>query len=444
MPKKFRDYLFLFFILVFLVATGLISLYASGYKINWGWPPRLNRFLIKTGLVIVDSVPRGATIYLNDQRQTEFSLNPWAGDYLTTNAKIQNVLPGEYTLRLELTGYWPLTKKISVYSGQSTYLKDINLFRSDQARWLAGGATTSPLQLSPSRKYLYAPAEKKIITIKTGQVRNLPTSDANNQGQWLTAEDKIMLAGHFFAPEAADDVDYQALIGAQATDWYYDAPTKRLYYQNKSALSYLDIAAKTSTLLLSGNWQTYQPRDEKLFVVGSDGDKTFLRKFSRTAANAEQEISLPTVARYRFAPANNQWLTLYDDQNKTLYLFNPDNLASSEKTINNVSDWQWLDGTTLIYNNRWEIYLVDLRLNNTVLLTRVGEEIKKLAWNKNRDYLIFATADSLNVYDQKIGLITKIFQATQIAAPVLDDKTDTLYFWAEAGGQSGIYSLLLK
>ena len=62
MSKKLRDYLFYFFIIFFVVGTVLISLYASGYKFNLSWPLKFNRVLIKTGMIAVDTIPRGAVV----------------------------------------------------------------------------------------------------------------------------------------------------------------------------------------------------------------------------------------------------------------------------------------------------------------------------------------------------------------------------------------------
>ena len=179
MPKKTRDYIFYFFIFFFITGTVLISLYASGYKFNLSWPLKFNRILIKTGMIAVDTVPSGAIVYLNDKPQANFSLNPFKKEYLTTAVKVKNVLPGEYDLRLERAGYWPFQKKINVYSGQTTFAEDINLFRNSAPLLLAAGGETET-QLSANRKYLYIPMAKKIITLKNGETRIIPTASSES------------------------------------------------------------------------------------------------------------------------------------------------------------------------------------------------------------------------------------------------------------------------
>ncbi len=441
MSKKIRDYIFFIFVLSFIVGTTIISLYASGYKFNLSWPPHISRLLIRTGMIVVDSAPRGATIYLNDKPAASFSLNPWSKQYLTTAAKVKNVLPGEYTLKLERDGYWPLSKKISVYSGQTTFAENINLFRDDLPFFITA-ATTSEIALSANYKYLYIAGPGKIITLKNNEEKTLPL---NGRGRWLKNQDQILVKGWLFPVDKTAGINYSQTIGAGANNWYYEENTKRLYYQNDSLIAYLEADSQMSHLVLSGGrYLAYEPHGDSLFYVAAESGQTILKKYSLKNQATEQQMILPNVGHYLFSPDGRPFITLYDDQNKTLYLINPENLAGGSRTINNIISWAWLDDNTLVYNNNWEIYLFDLRQNSASLLTRVGEEIRQIIWNSRNDYLIFSTDSGLNVYDLKIGLITKIFQAEKIGSPVLDDKNGTLYFWAKIGKQEGIYSLLLQ
>ena len=160
MPKKVRDYLFIVFIVLFVFMTIGISLYASGYKFNLSWPLRFNRLLQKTGMLALATVPSRAIVYLNDVPQKNLSVNPWKKDYLTTPVKIKNILPGEYELRLEETGYWPYKQKIWINSGQTTFVEDVNLFK-ENLPLLVLSTPEDSLALSPDKKYLFLDKTKK-------------------------------------------------------------------------------------------------------------------------------------------------------------------------------------------------------------------------------------------------------------------------------------------
>lgn len=443
MSKKFRDSLFIVFILFFVIGTILISLYASGYEISLTWPPKSNRLLIKTGMITVDSSPSEANIFLSGHQITNFSLNPWDISYLRTPAKIRNITPGEYDLRLERPGYWPLTKHIRVYPGQTTFLEDLNLFRNNLPLLI----TSTPegrLTLSPSHRYLYASSEQKIITLNNGLINSLTTT-SSTPATWLNNTDELLQDGKLLSPSNNTAIDYQKLIGTEAANWYYDENNNRLYYQNANSLGYLDTNQKNGTLVLSGEtYLTYEARDDQLFVVVKNQGKTILKKYSIAQRQLEQEINLPSVGSYKFVSSGYNFLTLYDEQNQTLYLINPTDINNKIVTLNKVISWNWIDDNNLLYNNNWEIYRLDINLNTNVLITRVGEAISSLAWNAKKNYLIFSTAKSLNALDLVTGNITKIFQTEKISSPVLNEKSDMLYFWAKVGQQEGVYSLLLQ
>jgi len=442
MSKKFRDCLFYLFIIFFVIGTLLLSLYASGHKFNLSWPLKFNRLIIKTGMIAVDTVPGGAIVYLNDKPQSNLSLNPFKKEYLNTAAKVKNVLPGEYDLRLERAGYWPFQKKIFVYSGQTTFAEDINLFREDTPLLLAASAETET-QLSASRKYLYIPAVKKIITLKNDEARIIPEDGGSSS--WLKNEDKLLAAGNIYGINAAGDAQYEQLIGTEADNWYLDESKNRLYYRAGNSLAYLKLANKTSALAVSGEtYPTYEPRGENLFFVSSDSGRVSVKRYSLLSQKIENELNLPAVGQYEFRHDGAKSLVLYDNQNKTLYLLNPDNLTGGGQTIKDIISWQWLDENTLLYNNTWEIYRFDLKTGNSDLLTRVGEEIKKIIWNGDKNYLIFSTANSLNALDIKMSAATKIFQAEKITGASLDEKNDIIYFWAKIGAAAGVYKMILQ
>ena len=441
MSKKIRDWIFYLFIFFFVVGTVLISLYASGYKFNLSWPLKFNRLLIKTGIIAIDTMPRGAVVILNDEAQSNLSFNPFKTEYLTTAAKVKNVMPGEYDLRLELDGYWPFQKKIYVYSGQTTFAEDINLFRDDTPLLMATSSETG-LGISASRKYLYIAALGKIINLKNGVERIVPASAA---ATWLKNSDLLLINGSIYGISPTEDIDYGRLIGDKADSWYLDEASDRLYYRNGSSLGYLKLSNKTSGLAVSGeNYQAYEPRGDNLFFVVADSGRVALKKYSLASQKTEQELNLPAVGRYEFRRDGMKTLSLYDNQNKTLYLLDPDNITNSIQTIKNVVSWQWTDEDNLIYNNTWEIYSFNLKTGTSDLLTRVGEEIRELIWNGENDYLIFSTANSLNALDMKMNAATKIFQTDKLSGATLDMKDDILYFWARQGDAAGAYKMILQ
>jgi len=443
MSKKIRDYLFATFIILFLILTIFISLYASGYRFNVSWPLRFDRLLQKTGTLVLDTVPSGAVIYLNDKPQKDSSWRPWKKTYLVTPTKIKNLLPGEYTLRLEKIDYWPIDKKIAINSGKTTFVENVNLFRNNLPL-LTVDSSSHTISFSSDHKYLYLVDDKKIINLKTGQEKTLEISSTDN-GQWLLGGEKILIQGTIFDPEKNNDINYQKIIGSEADLWYWEDTTGRLYYRYKNSLNRLESDGKTNLILIKDeNCLAYEPRNDHLFFISQNKEKTILKDYSFKSNLVEAELDLPNVGDYYFYQDNKKFISLYDQKNKTLYLLDPNSLKDSDEIIKNVTSWQWLNDEQLLYSNNWEIYLFDLRQNQTTLITRVSEEIKNLLWHKGNDYLIFSTATSLNAADFRNGTITTIFKTEQLSSPLLDNKNNAIYFYAKIGQQEGIYKLSLQ
>ena len=63
MTPRFRKFLYLFFILLFFIITPITWSIAAGYRFNFS-----KMSLQKTGMLIINSEPEDAVIYINDKK----------------------------------------------------------------------------------------------------------------------------------------------------------------------------------------------------------------------------------------------------------------------------------------------------------------------------------------------------------------------------------------
>lgn len=126
MTLNTRRALSVIFILIFIIITPAIMLYAAGYKMS------KNGFSMqRTGMFIINSKPEGAKIYIDGEIQKNWSGSIFGGKkFISTPAKIKNLLPGEYDMKLELDGYWDWQKKLTISPGDSTFAENIYLFKN--------------------------------------------------------------------------------------------------------------------------------------------------------------------------------------------------------------------------------------------------------------------------------------------------------------------------
>lgn len=431
------------FVFLFLIMTVGLSLYASGYKFNLSWPPKFNRLLQKTGMLALATEPTRATIYLNNKPQKDLSLNPWKNDYLLTPAKIKNILPGEYELRLEQAGYWPYKQKIRINSGETTFVEDVNLFKNNLPLIILASPETNLIQ-SLDKKYLYLQSSKKIINLKTELVQELVFSEKSD-GIWLK-NNKLMAAGNFFDPtKGSNDTSYADLIGAGATDWYYEESSGNLYYKNNKSINHLAINNKLNTQIISGDdYLAYLPRQTKLYTIINTNKQNKLQVYTLGSNQTEGSWTLPNNGHYIFIDDITSKVAVYDDQNRTLYLFNANNLNDGPILISNIKSWAVVNGQSLIYANDYEIYIFNFQNSRSDLITRRSEQIEKIIWNASGNYLLFSGPTTLNVLDFKNQNATLLFRAEKIISPILDEKNDNLYFWAKVGQQEGVYKMLMQ
>ncbi|MFZ4648016.1 MAG: PEGA domain-containing protein [Patescibacteria group bacterium] len=390
MNKKFRDAMFIFFVLLFLVATFLLSLYAAGYRLDFARALK-GRVLQKTGTLILASTPKGASIYL-DGKQAKSSGSIIFGNYATTPAKVKNLLPKEYLVEVKLDGYWPWEKKMTVFGGQSTYAENIVLFkRCVPAEAQESIAESCAINLSGIVKDagIQQTLEKKI-----GKTEKLKTED-----------------------------------------------NSLFFFGNSEQISSYNQNNEETSVILDGKinqeeYLDYLPKDGRLLVVAKNGSRIELRDYNLENNAIVTKINLPGAWKYELSSNQDHIVAAYNPDGRNLFLFDSNTLNPRGGAISEASFWSWIGDEQLLVAGDFEINSYDLKNNNRWLITRISEKITGLTWSKKKKYLIYTTDKSINSIDlyEGSGRITKLLDGNKISQPSLDEKTKTLYFQAKNNG----------
>jgi hypothetical protein len=99
---------------LFFIISPLVIMYTAGYRYDIA-----SRTILETGVISIDIEPRDAQVVLNTipiQKQIPIRLT--------------NRAPGRYTVSFSRDGYHPFEHMILVESKQTTYLRDITLFKN--------------------------------------------------------------------------------------------------------------------------------------------------------------------------------------------------------------------------------------------------------------------------------------------------------------------------
>lgn len=127
------------FIIIFFAMAPAVVFYTAGYRYN----PKKG-VIERNGTLIVDSIPKGASITLNGSVVPERS-----------PVTLQNVAPGTYTIRVTSPGYSIWEKTLDVRPERVTFANHIHLWKTSGPVFLVPEHVRG-IRASPSGRYLAA------------------------------------------------------------------------------------------------------------------------------------------------------------------------------------------------------------------------------------------------------------------------------------------------
>jgi hypothetical protein len=121
MTYKTRIGILIGFIILFFITAPVVVLYTAGYR----WNEKKVR-LEKVGIIFLRSHPSGADIYLDGKLRSEH-----------TSARLRNLLPSTYEVKVTKDGYSDWKKDLPVSSAKTTFAEGIVLWKVAQPEAVA-------------------------------------------------------------------------------------------------------------------------------------------------------------------------------------------------------------------------------------------------------------------------------------------------------------------
>jgi len=106
------------FILLFIIIAPLLIFYALGYRYNW-----TNRNIEKNGALYIKSFPSNAEIFIDNKK-----IKP------KTPTQVVEISSGKYDVSVKKDKYVPWTKKLEIYSGETSFAEAIVLFLANREK----------------------------------------------------------------------------------------------------------------------------------------------------------------------------------------------------------------------------------------------------------------------------------------------------------------------
>lgn len=442
MTLKVRRILSLIFITLFLVMTPAVMLYAAGYRLA-----KNGLAIQKTGMFIIDSKPKGAKIFIDGRAKTSRS-GPLFNKkkFVATPAKIKNLLPGEYNLKLELEGYWDWQKKLTVKPGASTFAENIYLFKSALPAQVAPAdlksISLSPLSgqaviLSADLITFLNLADESEKTVKRGRLAGKNISLSQDQT-------KVIIDDYLYNfANLNSALDLKKLT---PDSFNYKWSGGILYYQDRNSVYRLEPSGLPKKIIGDKTLNDYLVKNNYLYLISKTGAAANLEVMDLAAGKSVKSLNLPAALHYSFINPEHNLINLYDQSHKILYLIDP--LAAYQplkEIISNVKIAAWAGADTLLYANDFEIWLYGLETKNKILLTRISDAIGQASLHPSKDYLIYSTKQALyalELDEREKRNFTELVKFDSVGSFALEE--NIIYFSGKIGQAEGLYKFLIQ
>ncbi|OGH69705.1 MAG: hypothetical protein A3C90_03940 [Candidatus Magasanikbacteria bacterium RIFCSPHIGHO2_02_FULL_51_14] len=437
LTRPVRLGIMLFLIAVFCIAAPAIILYTAGYRYDFK-----TQKIKQTGVISIDVLPRSAAVFLNDVRIQK-----------SLPIRLPNRAPGAYRLRIEADGYKPWEKDITVESKQTTYIRDVTLFKNalpaavlpadssdaDDAFFSADGAYVlflareqdiyeiTLLDLREKRETPIMRARQEsspaidwspfsptaAIRTEENGVANVRLLDARNPS--AAAVFPVPVAGHIrmqwprnpVAPSVfinenetvieLSENSRRSIGGASSSVWYVDE--KRRLWQ-------FDATAKTVSL---GSENTI----ENLFSLQHDLEDILDVNDERLIGKSQERVlNIPLATRDERAPTT----------------------VSAGNARFNVATGEWLVWSP------WELWTI-YPDGNVELLNRTSDPVVSIVPLDEFGLLLLVTENKLLGFNPGYYVTHELFAGGNIEKIAADVAERKIYFWGTVGTNRGLFEL---
>ncbi len=443
-----RRIVYVFFILIFLIAAPIIILRVSGYRFNFA-----RRDWQKTGMIFLETKPSEVNVYLE---------GALVGNKTPVNLK--DLVPNKYNLKIEKEGFQNWEKEIQVIEGQTREIQYVRLFRSGQVPKLLAGKEI--IQTAPeikNNKILALAKDENdgevliLIDLKNGEVKEIKSWSKKEKIfekiEFIDNGARVAVYGAgnltlYSLNNSGVELDLNERLGAGKKIDKIKMPSDNsgsVYYADKGVLKRYNWSAEREEVILNYEPLDYLVKGTKIYLLDNESlDRTILRVMDQN--QAEEPLVLGSMERgnYQIIEENNNFLTISNESKKEMLVV--DLKENKNEWLKNVSFHQWgASGTEMIFGNDYELWVyrpLD-KQNSYTLFTRVSSKIEAVNWYPVESHIFYAENGLIKGLEniEKDGLTFGIGQYGKLNKILINDAGDKLFFVGEVGKTQGLYEL---
>jgi len=443
------------FIAAFFIVAPAIILSTAGYRYNF-----LRQRFERTGVMLVESRPEGASVVLNGKPQKS-----------ETPARLQKLSPGPYAVRVEKPGYHAWEKSVAVQSRVTTFLNEISLFRETAPVLFVETGTTSGETYSYDARYAAAVvgtrsgSELVIFDLRDGAVTRpyrgsidaarLRLSWSRDGRRLLIRRDPAPAGSpasgargpaHLLwdAADPADVIDLAEETGLAFTSALWAQDADRLYAAADGLLYEIDPALGLASPVGPAP-DAAVVADGTVYGIAPGSPATLVKH--RLREDAYETVAELPSANFAPLPGRDGKIAYVSTAGERLFVIDPSS-GRQEAFEGRGSGGAWsADGERLLYWNDLEVRLYDASSGIDALITRLTGPIRHAAWHRPEWNAVYASGDSLFAIEtaDRDGRVTVPLGAfDELRTFVSSRNGDYLYAFGTVGGRHGLWRQRLR
>jgi len=395
MNLMLRRALYLSFFLIFFAVIAWLLLYLQGFRYN----PAKHK-LERTGAIMVDSAPSGATIVLNGAIQAT-----------ETTATIQPLKPGDYETIVNLPGFQTWRKILNVKPSRVTFTGRIRLWPPPSTGDSISGTALTTSSLAPNgENILYysntgLSSGLSLFNLASGKVNLLsrPSNSTVLTTEWSPDSHEILISENsstgvtwrIFNLEYGAWEQLALPTSTKPTAIRWGSNSSSLYLSTINELYQWNRRGRNLKLLWRETMVDFRVHDGLIFGLTRQLNGVLnlkiLNQSNLQLVPLEDQPTLST--NVVFLEAREAWLPLFDQDRHTLYLLHsPLTELKPVRRLPEVVKLDWsTDGNQLLLANNFEIWEYRIEEDRLNLLLRVSSPLVRARAYGQEPYLIYAS-----------------------------------------------------
>lgn len=299
-----RRILFYVFALVYCIVCPLIVFYSLGFIFKPGGQPGIS----KTGLIVLSSVPSGASVYVENKRFSE-----------RTPTMIQGLLPGDYRVAVYLKGYGLWQRTVPVLQEKAAVFDKIVLLpktwkyetiladefndlvplRNSRFFLLSKGPLLEDLFFYDPRDEVLSPVVPDDFPFKAAHVSSYFMIDKSESlllrtqlGLW--GEEKFFWLDLGSSRPKIRDVTHLFLERPQSVNWDPDKKEQIFAYKD-GELTRMDVASGAVYPRFAEHVRAYGLFDKKVYLIRGDSSFKKVDREGKTEEDVGGSSPLPGI-----------------------------------------------------------------------------------------------------------------------------------------------------